>query len=256
MTAERKKRARLRVYSMAARKSTNWAGVAPRTLAGPDACHGLKTAERGPVGAHSLQALSALLGPSRALSAIIRVPYGSGKNRSRAHGLPHKLARNSEPHLARNSRLQLTAHGEPHKLAQQRKGEELARESKGEELAQHGKDHKLEREGRRHKLREAVGVTNCAAELATLKGQKCNDRNTLWEGRGMIRMPYQIRDADGSPPIDQFRLSFRLVENDSHSQEPLSSTNVLSAKMPIVQMYYRVKMILILRSAGKIEQGP
>lgn len=84
---------------------------------------------------------------------------------------------------------------------------------------------------------------------------RLSDQLSLWEGQGMIRMPDTIRDADGSAPIDQFRLSFRLVENDSHSQEPPSSTNVLSVKMPIVQMYYRVKMILILSPTGEIEQG-
>lgn len=203
---------------MTARKSTNWASVAPRTLTGPDACHSLKAAESLARGAHSLQALSALLGPSGAFWRVISAADRLGKNRSRAHSLPHKLARNSEPHLARNSELQLarnselqlTAHGEPHKL--ERKG-------KGEELARKGKD---------CKLRDAVSVTNRTAKLATSKGQKCNDQNTLWEGRGMIRMPDTTRDADGSAPIDQFCLSFRLVENDSHSQEPLSSTNVLS----------------------------
>lgn len=243
---QKERNAGAREYSMAARKSTNWASVAPRTLTRPNACHSLKAAERGPVGAHSLQPLSGLPGASRGLSAIIRVPYGSGTNRSRAHSLPHKLARNSglhlarnsELHLARNSRLRPTAHGEPHKLAQQRKGEELARESKGEELAQHGKDrkleregrrHKLGREGRRHKLREAVGVTNCAGELATFKGQKCNDKYTLW-------LPLVL-------------LMLRNVTKNA------SSTNVLSVKMPIVQMYYRVKMILILSPTGENRAG-
>lgn len=112
---------------MTARKSSNRASVAPRTLTGPNACHSLKAAESLTRGVHSPQALSALLGPSGALSAIIRVSYRLAKNRSRAHGLPHKLARNSGLHLARNSELQLAAHGKPHKLAREGKGEELAR---------------------------------------------------------------------------------------------------------------------------------
>ena len=250
---ERKNRARPRAYSMAARKSTNWGSVSPRTLTGPNACHSLKPAERGPMGAHSLQALSALLGAPRGLSAVIRVSDRLGKNRSRTHS-EHHLAQHSELHLARNSRLQLTAHGERHKLARKGKGEKLAQHGK-DHPAWHSEHHKLAREGRRHKLRGAVGVTNCAAELATFKGQKCNDQNILWEGQGIIRMPYQIRDADGSAPNDKFRLSFGLVENDSHSQEPLSSTNVLSGKKPVVQMNYCVKMILILSPTGENRAG-
>ena len=221
------------------------------------------------MGAHSLQALSALLGAPRGLSAVIRVPDRLGKNRSRTHSEHHlaqhsehhlaqhselHLAQHSELHLARNSRLQLTAHGERHKLARKGKGEELAQHSK-DHPAWHSEHHKLAREGRRHKLRGAVGVTNCAAELATFKGQKCNDQNILWEGQGIIRMPYQIRDADGSAPNDKFRLSFGLVENDYHSQEPLSSTNELSGKMPVVQMNYRVKMILIISPTGENRAG-
>lgn len=194
---------------MAARKSSNRASVTPRTLTGPNACHSLKAAEMGPRGAHSLQPLSGLPGASRGLWRVISVADRSGKNRSRAHSSPHKLARNSELHLARNSELQLAAHGKPHKLA---------RKGKGEELAQHGKDHKLEREGRRHKLRDAVGITNCAGELVTLKGQKCNDQNTLW-------LPLVL----------------------------LMLRNV--TKTPIVQMYYRVKTILILSLTGENRAG-
>lgn len=84
---------------------------------------------------------------------------------------------------------------------------------------------------------------------------RLSNQLSLWEGQEVIRMPYQIRDADDSAPIDQFRLSFRLVENDSHSQKILSSTNVLSVKKPIVQMYYRVKMILILSPTGENRAG-
>jgi hypothetical protein len=54
------------------------------------------------------------------------------------------------------------------------------------------------------------------------------DQLRLWEGQGTIRMPDQIRDADGLAPIDKFCLSFRLIASDSQLQEPLSSTNVLS----------------------------
>ena len=54
----------------------------------------------------------------------------------------------------------------------------------------------------------------------------------------MIRMPDTIRDADGLARNDKLSLSLAK-----------SSTNVLSGKMPIVQMYYRVKMVLILRAA-------
>lgn len=174
---------------MAARKSTNWASVAPRTPTGPGACHSFKAAESLARGAHSLQPLSGLLGASRGLSAIIRVPYGSGKNRSRAHSLSHKLARNSGLQLAQNSKLQLAAHGNRHKLARKGKDEELARKGKDKELAREGKPHKLAREskgeklareGKPHKLRHTVGVTNCAGKLATFKGQKCNDQNILW----------------------------------------------------------------------------
>lgn len=55
---------------------------------------------------------------------------------------------------------------------------------------------------------------------------------------GMIRMPDTISDANGSARNDKLSLSMAK-----------SSTNVLSGKMPIVQMYYRVKMVLILGAA-------
>lgn len=152
MAAGKKERARLRAYSMAARKSTNWGSVSPRTLTGPGACHSLKPAERGPMGAHGLQALSSLLGASMGLSAIIRVPYGSAKNRSRPNSEHHKLAQRGKDHkLERNSGLQLTAHGERHKLA---------RKGRSEELAQHGKDHPTWH-GKYHKLaRESILYCN------------------------------------------------------------------------------------------------
>lgn len=181
------------------------------------------------MGAHSLRPLSGLLGASGGFWRVISAADRLGKNRSRAHSLPHKLARNSE--------LQLTAHGEHHKLARKGKDHKLERKGKSEELAQQGKD---------HKLRDAVGVTNCAGELATFKGQKCNDQNTLWEAQGVIRMPDTIRDADGSAPIDQFRLSFKLVENDSHSQEILGSTNELPRENDSHSQ----------ERGGEIEQGP
>ncbi len=58
---------------------------------------------------------------------------------------------------------------------------------------------------------------------------------------GMIKIAYMMRDADGSGWDD--KLSLSLAQN---------STNVLPRKMPIVQMYYRAKMVLVLRgTAGK-----
>lgn len=54
----------------------------------------------------------------------------------------------------------------------------------------------------------------------------------------MIRMPDTIRDADGSARNDKLSLSLAK-----------SSTNVLSEKKGVVQMYYRVKMVLILGAA-------
>ena len=55
-----------------------------------------------------------------------------------------------------------------------------------------------------------------------------------------------ISDADGSARNDKLSLSMAK-----------SSTNVLSGKMPIVQMYYPVKMrIIINKAAGKSGREP
>ena len=62
----------------------------------------------------------------------------------------------------------------------------------------------------------------------------------------MIRMPDTISNADGSARNDKLSLSVAK-----------SSTNVLSGKKGVVQMYYRVKMVLILRAApGKSGREP
>ena len=79
-----------------------------------------------------------------------------------------------------------------------------------------------------------------ANETARNDQDALSDKGCLWEGWGTIRMPDTIKDADGSGWND--KLSLSLAQN---------STNVLPRKMPIVQMYYRVKMVLVLRGAAE-----
>jgi len=39
------------------------------------------------------------------------------------------------------------------------------------------------------------------------------DQLSLWDRLRMIRMPYQIRDADSWAPIDQFCLCYEMLRN-------------------------------------------
>lgn len=151
---------------MTARKSTNWASVAPRTLTGPDACHSLKVAESLARGVHSLRPLSVLLGASRGLWRVISSLYSLGKNRSRAHGKHHKPeAMESITNCHRKKESQTDSRSEHH-LARKSKGEELARESKPHKLVREGKGKELAREDKPHKLRDTVSITNCREQLA------------------------------------------------------------------------------------------
>jgi len=107
---ERKKETRTRArYTMTARKSRNGESVSARTLARQDACHSLKAAETAPIGAHSLQTLSALLGAPRGRWRVISFPDGSAKNRSRPHSFVHlleaqKVSLTASPESIKNQR--------------------------------------------------------------------------------------------------------------------------------------------------------
>lgn len=162
MTKERKNRTRPRTYSMAARKSRNWESVSARTLAGSNSSHSLKAAERAPMGAHSLQALSALLGASGGLWRVISFPYGLGKNRLRPHGFVHFL---------KAQKVRLTASPESIKNWH---GKERIKNQRGRERIKNwrGRESIKNWHGRE-------SVKNWRGELAIFSPQKCNDQNTL-----------------------------------------------------------------------------
>jgi len=164
MAKERKNRTRPRVYTMTARKSTNWGSVSARTLTGPDSRHSLKAAKTAPRGAHSLQGLSALLGAPRGPWRVISFPDGLGKNRSGPHGFAHFLEA---------QKVSTTA--PPKSIKNQRRKESIKNWRRKERIKnQHGRE----------------SIKNWHRELATLNPQKCNDQNTLWQGGSLIRMPY------------------------------------------------------------------
>jgi len=48
------------------------------------------------------------------------------------------------------------------------------------------------------------------------------DQHSLSQGRSPIRIPYQIRDADGWAPIDQFCLCYEMLRNVTKCYEMLS----------------------------------
>jgi len=138
---------------MTARKSRNGESVSARTLARQDACHSLKAAEAAPRGAHSLQALPALLGAPRGRWRVISFPDGLGKNRLEPHSFAHFLEA---------QKVSLTA--SPESIKNQRRKESIKNQRRKERIKNwHGRE----------------SIKNWRGELAIFSPQKCNDQNTL-----------------------------------------------------------------------------
>jgi len=158
---KKERNAHVRGYIMTARKSRNGESVSARTLARQDACHSLKATERAPMGAHGLQCLSSLLGAPGGLWCVISFSDGLGENRSKPHSFAHfleaqKASITASPESIKNWRGRVSVKN----------------------------------------WREMARVKNWRGKLAIFSPRKCNDQNTLWRGGSLIRMPYQIRDAD------------------------------------------------------------
>jgi len=179
---KKERNAHVRGYTMTARKSRNGESVSARTLARQDACHSLKAAEAAPMGAHSLQCLSALLGAPRGRWRVISFPDGSAKNRSRPHSFAHFLEA---------QKVSLTA--SPERIKNQRRKESIKNQRRKERIKNWHERERIKNWHGRESIKNWRGresIKNWRGELAIFSPQKCNDQNTLWRGGSPIRMPY------------------------------------------------------------------